>query len=325
MSKIEYCLVGDIGGTNARLAVADLTGPRPVVQAPISIPRAGHDSFESVVQVYMDQYVGPKPTGIVIAIAGPIRDGQVKLTNGQWVVSEAGLIGIGFSRARLINDFAALGYAVDHLTDDDLQTIGDVQEGVPNSTIGIVGAGTGLGVAALVRDVHSSAVLVAEGGHSTFAPVDDEEIEMLKVIRKTYARVSTERVLSGPGLARIYKALAEIAGQVPDDLLQEEISQRAMDESDPLCVAALDRFCAIYGRFAGDMALTFGALGGIYLGGGLAPRFSKQLQSGSFRRAFEDAGRFKAYTSRIPTKIITNPYTALIGSAAAAIQSFNWD
>lgn len=322
MAKIQHCLVGDIGGTNARLAVADVTGARPALHAPLSIPRVGHENFESVVQFYMDQYEGPKPEGVVIAIAGPIRDGQVKLTNGQWVVSESGLIGIGFAQARLINDFAALGYAVDYLTNEDLLTIGSVEDGVPNSTIGIVGAGTGLGVAALVRDVHTSAVLVAEGGHSTFAPVDDEEIEMLKVIRKTYARVSTERVLSGPGLARIYKALAEIAGQVPEDLLQEEISQRALDGSDPLCVAALDRFCAIYGRFAGDMALTFGALGGMYLGGGLAPRFIKPLSSGTFRRAFEDAGRFKAYTSRIPTKIIMNPYTALIGSAAAGMQSF---
>lgn len=319
----KTCLVGDIGGTNVRLAVADLTSGKPRIDAPKSLPRAGHPTFEEVVDLYLRESGAPIPDAIVVAVAGPIKDGEVKLTNGQWVINEAVLKGKGFRFARLINDYAALGYAVEHLDGDDLVSIGGTHPGIPGETVGVVGAGTGLGVAALVRDAFSSAVMVTEGGHMAFAPVDEEELSILEALQKEkFPRVSVERVLSGPGLANIYWALSRVAGKTPEPLAPEEVSKRAVEKTDPLCVKALDRFCRIYGRFAGDMALAFGARGGIYLGGGIAPRFIDQLNAGSFREGFEEKGRFMGYVKIIPTKVIVHPYAALLGSAEAALRAF---
>jgi glucokinase len=319
----KTCLVGDIGGTNVRLAIADLSGGVPTISTPKSLPRAGHPTFEGVVDLYLQESGGPLPDAIVVAVAGPIKDGKVKLTNGQWVLDEAVLRGKGFKHARLINDYAALGYAVEHLDGDDLVAIGGEHPGITGETVGVVGAGTGLGVAALVRDAFSSAVMVTEGGHIAFAPVDDTEFEILKVLLLHYPRVSVERVLSGPGLANIHWALSRIAGaKDPAMLAPEEITTCAVAGTDPIAVRALDVFCGIYGRFAGDMALAFGARGGIYLGGGIAPKLLPQLNNGTFRRCFEEKGRFDSYVGIVPTKVIVHPYAALLGSAEAAIRAF---
>lgn len=317
----KTCLVGDIGGTNVRLAVADLAGP--TISAPKSLSRTGHPTFEGVVDKYLAESGGPVPDAIVVAVAGPIKDGKVKLTNGQWVLSEDALRAKGFANARLINDYAALAYAVEHLSGDDLANIGGDQPGIPGETVGVVGAGTGLGVSALVRDAFSSSVMVTEGGHIAFAPVDEIEFEILKVLQGHFQRVSVERVLSGPGLANIRWALARIGGEKdPPMLTPEEISTCAVAGTDPLSIRALEVFCGIYGRFAGDMALAFGARGGIYLGGGIAPKLLPQLNSGTFRRGFEEKGRFVGYVEIVPTKVIVHPYAALIGSAEAAIRAF---
>lgn len=317
----KTCLVGDIGGTNVRLAIADLAGP--VVSAAKSLPRTGHPTFEGVVDLYLKQCGAPMPDAVVVAVAGPIKDGKVKLTNGQWVLDEAVLRAKGFAHARLINDYAALGYAVEHLGGSDLVTIGGEQEGIPGDTVGVVGAGTGLGVSALVRDAFTSAVMVTEGGHIAFAPVDETELEILKVLLEKFPRVSVERVLSGPGLANIHWALQRVAGlNEPVDLTPEEVTTSAIAGTDPVAAKALDVFCGIYGRFAGDMALAFGARGGIYLGGGIAPKLLPQLQSGTFRRCFEEKGRFDSYVGIVPTKVIVHPYAALLGSAEAALRAF---
>lgn len=317
----KTCLVGDIGGTNVRLAVADLSGP--TISAPKALPRAGHPTFEGVVDLYLEEHGGPMPDAIVVAVAGPIKDGKVKLTNGQWTLDEAVLRAKGFANARLINDYAALGYAVEHLSGDDLATVGGNHPGIPGDTVGVVGAGTGLGVSALVRDSFSSAVMVTEGGHIAFAPVDETEFEILKVLLERFPRVSVERVLSGPGLANIYWALSRIFGhKEPVQLSPEEVTTCAIAATDRIAVKALDVFCGIYGRFAGDMALAFGARGGIYLGGGIAPKLLDQLNGGTFRRCFEEKGRFNAYVGIVPTKVIMHPYAALLGSAEAAIRAF---
>jgi len=318
----KTCLVGDIGGTNVRLAVADLSGGKPHITTPKSLPRAGHPTFEGVVDRYLQESGGPAPEALVVAVAGPIKDGMVRLTNGQWSISERVFRERGFSFARLINDYAALAYAVEHLEGDDLAAVGGRHEGIAGETVGVVGAGTGLGVGALVRDVHASSVMVTEGGHISFAPVDKVEFEILRLLTEKFGHVSVERVLSGPGLANLRWALARIGGQTVEDLPPEEISKRAVAKSDPLCVAALDRFCGIYGRFAGDIALAFGARGGVYLGGGIAPKLLDQLNAGIFRRCFEDKGRFGNYVGIIPTKVIVHPYATLLGAAEAALRAF---
>lgn len=319
----KTCLVGDIGGTNVRLAVADLTDTPPAITAPKSLPRAGYPTFEGVVDQYSAESGGPIPDAIVVAVAGPIKDGKVKLTNGQWVIDELVLRGKGFAQARLINDYAALGYAVEHLRGKDLVSIGGEHAGIAGETVGVVGAGTGLGVSALVRDAFSSAVMVTEGGHIAFAPVDETEFEILKVLLERFPRVSVERVLSGPGLANIHWALSRIGGaRDPVQLTPEEVTTCAVAGTDPVAVRALDVFCGIYGRFAGDMTLAFGARGGIYLGGGIAPKLLPQLNSGTFRRGFEEKGRFDSYVGIVPTKVIVHPYAALLGAAEAALRAF---
>jgi glucokinase len=318
----KTCLVGDIGGTNVRLAIADLSSGEPKISAPKSLPRAGHATFEEVVDDYLKERGGAVPDCIVVAIAGPIKDGVVKLTNGQWVVSEEVLKTRGFQNAMLINDYAALAYAVEHLKGDDLFEIGGDHPDLPRETVGVVGAGTGLGVSALVRDAFSSSVMVTEGGHTAFAPVDETEYAILHVLKERYGRVSTERVLSGPGLSNIHWALARLKGLDIAPLEPAEVAKRGIAGEDPLTAKAFEVFLGIYGRFAGDMALAFGARGGIYLGGGIAPRFLKELNNGIFRRCFEEKGRFVGYVSPIPTKVIVHPYAALVGSGEAAIRAF---
>ncbi len=316
-----FCLVGDIGGTNVRLGVADISGTTPLVSAPKTYPRTQFTSFYDLVDHYLRETEVRFPLSIVVAVAGPIQNGEVRLTNGQWSISEEALRRKGFSFARLINDYAALAYAVDHLKDEDLAVIGGQQAGIPGETVGVLGAGTGLGVAALVRDLGVSCVMVTEGGHIAFAPVDEVEFDILRQLSQRFGRVSVERVLSGPGLVNIHWALERLKGKEGEQLTPEEITRRAVAKSDPLCVEALDRFCGIYGRVAGDLALAFGARGGMYLGGGIAPRLLGQLNAGTFRRCFEDKGRFAGYLAIIPTKVIMHPYAALLGSAEAAMRA----
>ena len=318
--KPHFCLVGDVGGTNARLGIADITGNTPKITTPKSYPRANIASFYELVERYLKETGAKLPHSIVVAVAGPIQNGEVTLTNGQWHIAEEELRRRGFGMARLINDYAALAYAVEHLTDDDLALIGSVRSSLPGETVGVLGAGTGLGVAALARDLGTSCVMVTEGGHIAFAPVDETEYGILRLLAERYGRVSVERVLSGPGLANIHWALGRMKNLKTEELSPQEISSRGVAKSDPLCVEALDVFCGIYGRTAGDLALAFGARGGIYLGGGIAPRLIDQLNAGTFRRCFEEKNRFNDYVKPIPTKVITHPYAALLGSAEAAIR-----
>ncbi|MDR3528574.1 MAG: glucokinase [Rhizomicrobium sp.] len=318
----KNCLVGDIGGTNVRLALADLTDGSPKISAPQSLPRAGYATFEEVVDLYLKQSGAPIPDAIVVAVAGPSKDGVVKLTNGKWVISEAVLRERGFKEALVINDYAALAYAVEHLSGDDLATIGGDHPGIPGETVGVVGAGTGLGVGALVRDKFSSSVMVTEGGHIAFSPVDETEYAILNVLKVRYGRVSAERLLSGPGLSNIHWALARLSGLDIAPLEPAEVAKRAVAAADPYCQKAFEVFLGIYGRFAGDIALAYGARGGIYLGGGIAPRFIKELNNGTFRRCFEDKGRFGGYVGIVPTKVIMHPYAALLGAGEAALRAF---
>lgn len=306
-------LVGDVGGTNCRLAVYE--GGREVV-APEPFKVADHATLEDAIDRYL-QRTDQRPSEAVIAVAGTVKAGQAELTNAPWDMSEPGLRKHGFQAARLLNDYEALALSVDLLTDHDLGDIGGVI-GAPKSTIAIVGAGTGLGVGALVRDSLGDAVAVTEGGHIAFAPTDDVEIEVLKILTARFGRVSLERILSGPGLVNLYEALAQVGGHKAEDLKPEDIEDRA-DKGDALAEQTLKRFCRIYGAAAGDFALAFGAFGGVYLGGGIAGKIMDRLRAGEFRQGFEDKGRFSDYCAAIPTKAILHPYAALLGAAAARI------
>jgi glucokinase len=321
ISKPATYLVGDIGGTNCRLALASVDDDALHLSEPSTLKCADFAKAEDAIDHYLSTVDRPASiAGAVIAVAAPINQGQAQFTNMAWRVSERVLAQHGLGKTILINDFKALALSITRLTLRDLITIGPVAAGDPNESIAVIGAGTGFGVGALARGVGGPTAISTEGGHVSFAPGDAVEIEVLRILSRRFGHLSIERILSGPGLVNLYAALAEIRGQAKDQIGSEDIVRLA-EAGDPLCRATLDRFCAIYGAAAGDIALTLGARGGVYLGGGIAPAIAGRLRQGDFRRRFEAKGRFQAYLAAIPTHIITHPYPALLGSAALAVSA----
>jgi glucokinase len=312
-------LVGDVGGTNVRLALVDVTGPTPRLLNCKSFHCADYPSLEAAIEHYLGGAPArdPHPSAASIAVAGAITAGATAMTNGPWRISEAGLVEAGFAAARLINDYTALALCVRHLGPEDLGAIGDAVGVAANQTLAVIGAGTGLGVSAAVRDDAAEAIATTEGGHIAFAPGDEVEIEILRQLASQFGRVSLERILSGPGLVSLRWALGRIAGQDVEPLTPEQIVTRAMAGEDDLCVETLNRFCAVYGSAAGEIALVFGARGGVYLGGGIAPGILAWLRQSEFRSRFEAKGRFAGYVKAIPTHVILHPYAALLGAAEA--------
>lgn len=318
-TQTQLRLVGDVGGTNVRFAVADCSGSAPQLHACESFPCAAFAFFEDAVEHYLSQAEW-RPGSAVIAVAGPIENGEARLTNGSWTVAETALMQHGFTSATLINDYVALALSMEHLTEHDVGVVGPAKAVNHGITVGIVGAGTGLGVAAVVRQGDDAVVAATEGGHMAFAPADETEIEILKLLTRRFGRVSLERLLSGPGLSNLRWALGQMNGVDVDPLPPNEIVRRALARSDALCVDTLNRFCGIYGHVAGDVALAFGARGGMFLGGGIAPRLFEWLSASDFRRRFEAKGRLSGYVADIPTQVILHPYAALLGAAGVRIE-----
>jgi glucokinase len=313
--KIVYTgLVGDIGGTNARLAVVDSAGR---IRNPKTYPAGEYSSLTEVIAEYLETTVGrQRLQNAVLAVAGPVVDGEIEFTNLDWRISEAELIGaFEFHAVRLVNDFAAQAMAAPVLDADDLRPIGDVTRGADGAPMLVLGAGTGFGVAMLARTDRGDVAIPSEGGHAAFAPYDQVEAVIWENLRKVHGRVSIERLLSGPGLYALYRGLAEVRG-VPADLKDEkEVMSAGQQGGDLLADETLERFCEIMGSAAGDIALTTGARGGVYVAGGIAPRLADRLASGGFRRRFEDKGRLSDFMHDIPTYLIVHPYAALVGAA----------
>jgi glucokinase len=311
-------LVGDVGGTNARLALVDSEGH---IRHPKTYAAADYASLSDVIATYLETTTGRKrPPRAAIAVAGPVVDGAIEFTNIEWRMSEGELVGtFEFEAARLLNDFAAQALACPMLDADDLRRIGPELRGAEGAPIVVLGAGTGFGVAGLARSERGDVPIACEGGHAAFAPVEPVEIEVLKILARRHGRVSIERVLSGPGMFELYRALGEIGG-VETPLGHEKEVAAAGLEGPGLPRETLERFCAILGSVAGDIALTYGARGGVYVSGGIAPRLADLIMAGGFRRRFEDKGRLAEYMADIPTSMIVHPYAALVGAARALEQ-----
>lgn len=311
-------LVGDVGGTNARFALARMVNGRPRLEHFESFPAETHPTFLDGVKAYLDG-CPVKPTGGVIAVAGPVTDGAIDLTNSPWRVSEGELQTLGLNPIRLINDFEALAWGAPVVPEDDLASLGGPGKGDPHAAIALVGPGTGFGVSALARDAHGREMaLPSEGGHACFAPGDEVEDEVLRILRRRYDRVSIERLICGPGLLNLHRALAEIDGRETHINDPAQITAQALDDPNSPCGATLARFCAMLGAVAGDIALTTGARGGVYIAGGIAPRILPFIQASPFRRRFERKGRFQDYMAAIPTKVILHKHAALLGAARVA-------
>lgn len=311
-------LVGDVGGTNARFALVDTEGHLRNTKI---YACADYGSLDEIITEYLDETAGKKrPAQAVIAVAGPVVAGEIEFTNLDWHVAEVDLIAnFGFDAVKLINDFAAQAMAAPVLDPDDLRRIGPALRAPTDCPIVVLGAGTGFGVAAVARSLHVDIAVATEGGHAAFAPTDETEVEIWRRLKAIHGRVSVERVLSGQGLYDLYVALEEIAGRSPA-LPDERVVIEAGEAGDPAAAAALDRFCGILGSAAGDIALTHGARGGVYVSGGIAPRMIDRIMSGGFRARFEDKGRLSDYVAEIPTFLITHPYAALVGCARELAQ-----
>jgi len=316
MPNSHLAVVGDVGGTHARFGLADLARPELDIEQPLTFLCADHESGHAALSAYLDRIgVEALPAAAAIAVAGPVVGGAMSFTNMSWSLSEAGLQAFGFRRATLINDYGALAVAAPHLSPADWRAIGPDLP-APDGSLAVLGAGTGFGVSLLARDGRGQAIVSTEGGHIAFAPSDEVEIQVLRILAKAFGRVSIERILSGPGLVNLHGALCEIAGLRTSCVSPADITASAR-AGDRAAAETLERFCAIFGAVAGDFALSYGAQGGVYIAGGIAPRLIDVMQTSAFRRRFEAKGRFADYVAAIATRVITHPYPALLGAAYA--------
>lgn len=304
-------LLGDIGGTNARFALQSARGP---VESLEVYETGRYPSLTDAVRNYLSR-VAPlaPPRHAAFAVASPVTGERIALTNNVWSFSISDVKrDLGLSGLHVVNDFVAVALSILRLGPEDVRQIGG-GEAVPATPIAAIGPGTGLGVSALVPAETGWVPLAAEGGHVTMPAYDAGEDAVIARLRKRLGHVSAERVLSGPGLVNLHFALAEIAGRPPEHLTSDEISRRALVEGDPACRETFDTFCAMLGTVAGNLALTLGARGGVFIAGGIVPDFAEAFAASAFRERFEEKGRFRDYLSRIPTFVITRDLPAFVG------------
>ena len=311
--------VADVGGTHARFALADLEGGRVVALGePVTLKTNEHGSFQLAWQEFGRRSGIDLPNELAIAFAGPVGGDMLKLTNNPWVIRPA-LIKerLGVDRYTIVNDFGAVAYAVATLGDDDFRHICGPERPLPQEgVISIVGPGTGLGVAALLRKNAGYEVIETEGGHVDFAPLDALEDRILVELRRSFRRVSVERIASGRGLWNVYEALGAIEGLSLKFHDEKELWTAALEETDSLANAALDRVCLTLGAVAGDMALAQGATA-VVIAGGVGLRLAGFLPRSGFRDRFIAKGRFERRMDEMPVKLITYPQPGLVGAAAA--------
>ncbi len=301
-------LVADVGGTNARFGLVTSPGARPSQVAVLAGAR--YETLTDAVSGYLAEYAGGvRPGAACLAVAGPIDGDRYRLTNSPWAGSVREL-GVPF--AALLNDFEALALSLPHLEGDELVSLGGPEPA--HGVKAVLGPGTGLGVGALVPTGDGWTPIPGEGGHATLPARDDSELEVVRALRaEGREHVVAEVVLSGPGLVRLHRALARVNGVTAPDLTSADIVAR-LDDS--LCAETVEVFCAMLGSFAANVALTLGARGGVYLGGGVLPRIVERVRTSEFRTRFVTNPDMSSYLEGIATGLIVAPQPALTGAAA---------
>ena len=306
-------LVADIGGTNARFALADLETLK--LSEIRQFLCAEHTSIESAAQIYLAG-LKERPCRGAVAVAAPLAGSEIKLTNTVWSFTVQSLArAASLDDILLLNDFEALSLSLPHLHAEELHRIGG---GAPaaQATKVVLGPGTGIGVAGLVWSGTDWIAVPSEGGHMSLAAQTRHEFELIERLRGSHDHLSAERMLSGPGLANLYRAIADSHGVPAPQLQSNDVLTRGLAGSDPLAVEALSLFVTWLGAFAGDVALAFCARGGVYLGGGIAPKIVSALSQGAFRQAFEAKGRMRGLLAPIPAFVILAEFATLRGAAA---------
>lgn len=318
-------LAGDIGGTKTHLGLFDAVDGRPRLARSTVFHSGRYSGLADIVSEFVASK-DIKVSAAAFGVAGPVSEGRVVTTNLPWVIVAADLAKLlNTPSVRLLNDLESVAFGVGLLTGDELAVLNKGREQEGNA--GIVAAGTGLGIAGLFWDGTAHIPSASEGGHVDFAPRNDLEVDLLKFLLRRHDHVSVERLVSGPGLLTIYEFLTERESTGKEDPLSERlekgdpsqvIATAALSGESPQAVQALDLFTSIYGATAGNLALTLMAKGGIYVGGGIAPKLLPKLMDGTFLNAYLDKGRFRKVLEDIPVKVILNPQTALLGAARVA-------
>ncbi len=311
-------LLGDVGGTNARFAWQ--AAPGAVISTYDSFPCAQFASLELAVRHYLSKHGRGSPAQAAIGIANPVLGDWVQMTNHDWGFSiDALRQSLGVARLNVLNDFAALALALPALEDHELRPVGNGAAAVGGPRA-LIGPGTGLGVAALLHGAGGRETVVSgEGGHVTLAATNDDEAAVLAWLRRKYGHVSAERALSGPGLQNLHQAWSAVEGKDVAALTAAEITRLALAGDDATCVAAMQLFFGFLGNVAGNLALTLGATGGVYLGGGIVPRLGESIQASPFRERFEAKGRFAAYLQAIPVWVIDSSTSPALRGAARSL------
>ena len=306
-------LLADIGATHARFTLETAPGVFEAVQVLKCDEYAG---IIDLLRAYLDQHPGRRVHHAAFALANPIDGDYVRMTNRAWEFSiEDVRREFGLYTLLIVNDFTALAMSLPGLQSGDVMQVGGGTP-VAKSVIGVLGPGTGLGVSGLIPTSDGFVTLGSEGGHVNFAPCDEREYAILQFAWKEWPHVSTERLISGPGLELIYRALADRNQQKVKPLAAQEVMHGALTNGDPLCLESIECFCGMLGSFSANLAVTLGAFGGIYIGGGIVPLMGDRFHQSSFRTRFEAKGRFSSYLAQIPTYVITTPNPAFYGVSA---------
>jgi glucokinase len=322
-------LAGDIGGTTTRLAFFDSAQGLSAPLKEKRFPSRESGSLEEIVASFAGEH-GLAAERACFGIAGPVRQGCVRTPNLPWTVNAAALASVlGIEQVWLINDLEANAYGIDLLAPEDFAVLNQ-GEADPTGTIAVISAGTGLGEAIAYWDGARHRPLPSEGGHADFAPRNELEVELLLYLRAEHGRVSTERVVSGPGLRNIYRFLHDARHQpetqsVVDEMRRSDpsaaISRAALAGTCPLCSQTLDLFVSLYGAEAGNVALRFLTTSGVYLGGGISPKIVERLKGPGFMQAFTAKGRLSPLLEKIPVRVILNEQTALLGAGRCAAEA----
>jgi len=313
-------LIGDIGGTNARFALA--RPDEPGFSDELTLHCANYETAQQGVMDYLERSGRTAPDIICLAAAGPVVDDSVRFTNNNWVIDGRQLRQqFPASAVRLLNDFEAIAWSIPLLGENDLATVGLVPselEGKSEFTLAVLGPGTGLGAGGLLARGGGIFPIVGEGSHAGFAPETRMQFEVLKQLRQRYERVSDERLISGPGLENIYWALRRIHGKSEARITAAEIFSRVLANEDVIAAESTQLFYEALGQVAGNLALALGAFDGVYLAGGIVKRYPDMLKTSSFRSGFENKGRHRSLMERVPTLLILHPQPGLLGASYCA-------
>ena len=309
-------LIGDIGGTNARFAVIEHAEAEP--GEPQIVPTADFATIDDAIRAAVLERLSLQPRSAIIAVAGPVNGDEIPLTNCPWIVKPKGMAAtVGLMDVVVLNDFEAQALAVVALGDHHVEKIGG-GEPLPHAGRVVLGPGTGLGVAGLIRSDSKWIPVPGEGGHMDIGPRTPRDYQIWPHIETLEGRVSGEQILCGRGLVNTYRAIATADGKTPILGTPAEVTKAALEKSDPVAEEALSLFVTCLGRTAGDVALVFKAQGGVYLSGGIAQKIIPALKAGDFRAAFNDKAPHSAWMAEIPAYVITHPLGALAGLAAYA-------